>query len=99
MAWGRRREAAVRRIQRQFHVGVPGDRDRDPRRVDKKIAAVRLQSHPLTDKGGAEYRQHCAWFVYFNDDNKITRVVDYSDTKLVDEMILRVHTTKMKELQ
>lgn len=48
--------------------------------AEKKTAAVRLQSHPLTDKGGGEYRQHCVWFVYFNDDNKITRIVDYSDT-------------------
>jgi ketosteroid isomerase-like protein len=27
--------------------------------AEKKTAAVRLQSHPLTDKGGGEYRQHC----------------------------------------
>lgn len=67
--------------------------------AEKKTAAVRLQSHPLTDKGGGEYRQHCAWFVYFNDDNKITRIVDYSDTKLVDEMTIRVATAKMKALQ
>jgi ketosteroid isomerase-like protein len=67
--------------------------------AEKKTAAVRLQSHPLTDKGGGEYRQHCAWFVYFNDDNKITRIVDYSDTKLVDEMTIRVTTAKMKALQ
>jgi hypothetical protein len=39
------------------------------------------------------------WFVYFNDDNKITRIVDYSDTKLVDEMIIRVATAKMKALR
>jgi hypothetical protein len=37
--------------------------------------------------------------VYFNDDNKITRIVDYSDTKLVDEMIIRVATAKMKALR
>jgi len=66
---------------------------------EKKTAAVRLQSHPLTDRGGGEYRQHCVWFVYFNDDNKITRIVDYSDTKLVDEMIIRVATAKMKALR
>src|SRR5262245_314698 len=66
---------------------------------EKKTAAVRLQSHLLTDRGGGEYRQHCVWFVYFNDDNKITRIVDYSDTKLVDEMIIRVATAKMKALR
>src|SRR5215472_16699439 len=66
---------------------------------EKKTVAVRLQSHPLTDRGGGEYRQHCVWFVYFNDDNKITRIVDYSDTKLVDEMIIRVATAKMKALR
>ena len=66
---------------------------------EKKTAAVRLQSHPLTDRGGGEYWQHCVWFVYFNDDNKITRIVDYSDTKLVDEMIIRVATAKMKALR
>jgi len=67
--------------------------------AEKKTATVRLQSHPLTDKGGGEYRQHCVWFVYFNDDNKITRIVDYSDTKLVDEMIIRVATAKMNALR
>jgi len=67
--------------------------------VEKKTAAVRLQSHPLTDKGGGEYRQHCVWFVYFDDDDKVTRIVDYSDTKLVDEMIIRVATAQMKALK
>jgi ketosteroid isomerase-like protein len=67
--------------------------------VEKRTAAVRLQSHPLTDKGGGEYRQHCVWFMYFDDDNRVRRIVDYSDTKLVDEMIIRVATAKMRELR
>jgi ketosteroid isomerase-like protein len=67
--------------------------------VEKRTAAVRLQSHPLTDKGGGEYRQHCVWFMYFDDDNQVRRIVDYSDTKLVDEMIIRVATAKMRELR
>jgi len=67
--------------------------------ADKRTAAVRLQSHPLTDKDGGEYRQHCAWFVYFDENDKVTRIVDYSDTKLVDEMIIRVATARMKALE
>ena len=67
--------------------------------AERKTAAVRLQSHPLTDKGGGAYRQHCVWFVYFDENDKVTRIVDYSDTKLVDEMVLRVATAKMKALQ
>jgi ketosteroid isomerase-like protein len=67
--------------------------------VEQKAAAVRLHSLPLTDKGGGEYQQHCGWFMYFDDDNKITRIVQYDDTKLVDDMMLRVETAKMKALQ
>jgi len=66
---------------------------------EKNAAALRLHSHPLTDLGGGEYRQHCAWFIYFNNDGKITRIVDYSDTKLVDEMTLRVETARMNNLK
>jgi ketosteroid isomerase-like protein len=67
--------------------------------VEKKTAAVRLHSLPLTDKRGGEYQQHCGWFVYFDDHDKITRIVQCDDTKLVDDMTLRVATAKMRALQ
>jgi ketosteroid isomerase-like protein len=67
--------------------------------AEKKTAAVRLHSLPLTDRGGGSYQQHCGWFVYFDDDDKITRIVQYDDTKLVDDMTLRVQTARMKALQ
>ncbi len=67
--------------------------------ADKRVAVARLQSHLLTDLGGGDYRQHCVWFVYFDERDRVTRVVDYSDTKLVDEMIVRVQTAKMKLLE
>lgn len=67
--------------------------------AEKKTAAVRLHSLPLTDKGGGEYQQHCGWFVYFDDNDKITRIIQYDDTKLVDDMTVRVATAKMKTLQ
>jgi len=67
--------------------------------ADKRVAIARLQSHPLTDLGGGAYRQHCVWFVYFDERSRVRRVVDYSDTKLVDEMIVRVQTAKMKALE
>ncbi len=67
--------------------------------VEKKTAAVLLHSLPLTDKGGGEYQQHCGWFMYFDDHDKITRIVQYDDTKLVDDMTLRVATAKMRALQ
>lgn len=66
---------------------------------EKNTAALRLQSYPLTDIGGGDYQQHCAWFVYFNDEGKITKIIDYSDTKLVDEMMLRVQTAKISKLK
>jgi ketosteroid isomerase-like protein len=67
--------------------------------ADKRVAVARLQSHPLTDLGGGAYRQHCVWFVYSDERDRVTRVVDYSDTKPVDEMIVRVQTAKMKALE
>jgi ketosteroid isomerase-like protein len=67
--------------------------------ADKRVAVARLQSRPLTDLGRGAYRQHCVWFVYFDERDRVTRVIDYSDTKLVDEMILRVQTAKMKALE
>jgi ketosteroid isomerase-like protein len=67
--------------------------------AEKNTAVARLQSLPLTDLGGGDYRQHCVWFAYFNDSGKIRRLVDYSDTKLVDEMIVRVQTAKMQKLR
>ena len=67
--------------------------------TEQKTAAVRLQSFPLTDIGGGHYHQYCAWFVYFTEDGKIKKIVDYSDTKLVNEMILRVERAKMEKLQ
>ncbi len=67
--------------------------------ADKRVAVTRLQSHPLTDLGGGDYRQHCVWFVYFDEQDRVMRVVDYSDTKLVDEMIVRVQTARMKLLE
>ncbi|PYV65255.1 MAG: hypothetical protein DMG95_02115 [Acidobacteria bacterium] len=66
---------------------------------EKKTAAVRLHSLPLTDKGGGSYQQHCGWFVYFDHEDKITRIVQYDDTKLVDDMTLRVATARMRALQ
>jgi hypothetical protein len=36
---------------------------------------------------------------YFYDDDKITRVVQYDDTKLVDDMTVRVATAQMRALQ
>jgi ketosteroid isomerase-like protein len=66
---------------------------------EKRMAAARLHSHPLTDKGGGDYQQHCGWFIYFNDDDKITHIVQYDDTKLVDDVTVRVATTKMRALQ
>jgi len=60
--------------------------------ADKRVAVARLKSHPLTDLTGDAYRQHCVWFVYFDERARVTRVVDYSDTKLVDEMIVRMQT-------
>jgi ketosteroid isomerase-like protein len=66
---------------------------------EKRTAAVRLHSHPLTDKGGGAWRQHCAWFLYFDENDKVARIVQYDDTKLVNDMILRVETAKMNELR
>ncbi len=66
---------------------------------EKSMAAVRLHSDPLKDKGGGNYQQHCGWFVYFDKDHKITRIVQYDDTKLVDDMTLRVATAEMQALQ
>jgi ketosteroid isomerase-like protein len=45
----------------------------------KRTAAVRLHSHPLIDKGGGECLQRCEWFVYFDDNDKITRITQYDD--------------------
>ena len=67
--------------------------------IEKKTAAVRLHSLPLTDKGGGDYQQYCGWFVYFDDDGRITRIVQYDDSKLVDDMTVRVATAKMKALR
>jgi ketosteroid isomerase-like protein len=67
--------------------------------TEKKTAAVRLHSLPLTDKGGGDYQQHCGWFMYFDDNDKITRIVQYDDSKLVDDMTVRVATAGMKALQ
>ncbi|MBV8673507.1 MAG: nuclear transport factor 2 family protein [Acidobacteriaceae bacterium] len=67
--------------------------------AEKQTAAVRLHSVPLTDKGGGDYQQHCGWFVYFDDDDRITRIVQYDDSKLVDDMTVRVATARMKALQ
>ena len=67
--------------------------------AEKKTAAVRLHSLPLTDKGGGSYQQHCGWLVYFDHEDKITRIVQYDDTKLVDDMTLRVATARMRALQ
>jgi ketosteroid isomerase-like protein len=67
--------------------------------AEARIAAVRLHSYPLTDLGGGDYRQHCVWFLYFTEDDKVAKIVDYSDTKLVDEMIVRVATARMAALQ
>lgn len=50
-------------------------------------------------QGGGKYQQHCGWFVHFNDHDKITRIVQYDDTKLVDDMTLRVATARMRALQ
>jgi hypothetical protein len=38
-------------------------------------------------------------FVCFDDDDKIERIVQYDDTKLVDDMTVRVATAKMKALE
>ena len=65
----------------------------------KSMAAVRLHSDPLRDKGGGDYQQRCGWFVYFDQDGKIERIVQYDDTKLVDDMTVRVATAKMQALQ
>jgi len=35
--------------------------------VEKRMAAARLHSHPLTYVGGGDYQQHCGWFIYFDD--------------------------------
>jgi ketosteroid isomerase-like protein len=64
--------------------------------ADKRVAVARLQSHPLTDLGGGAYRQHYVWFVYFDERDRVTRVVEYADAKLVDEMIVRVEIAHMK---
>ncbi len=67
--------------------------------ADKRVFVARLQSHPLTDLGGIAYRQHCEWFVYIDERDRLTRVVDYWDTKLMDEMMVRVRTAKIKVLE
>jgi hypothetical protein len=67
--------------------------------VEKRMAAARLHSHPLTDVGGGDYQQHCGWFIYFDDADRITRVVQCDDTKLVDDMAVRVATAEMRSLQ
>jgi ketosteroid isomerase-like protein len=67
--------------------------------AEKRMAAARLHSHPHTDKRGGDYQQHCGWFIYFGDEDKITRIVQYDDTKLVNDMTIRVATAKMRALQ
>ncbi len=67
--------------------------------ADKRVVVARLQSHPLTGLGGIAYRQHWVWFVYFDERDRLTRVVDYCNTKLVDEMNVRVRTAKIKVLE
>lgn len=66
---------------------------------EKSMAAVRLHSDPLKDKGGGDYQQNCGWFIYFDQHDRIERIVQYDDTKLVDDMTLRVATAKMQALQ
>ncbi|WP_407181092.1 nuclear transport factor 2 family protein [Bradyrhizobium sp. STM 3562] len=67
--------------------------------VEKRSAAVRLHSHALTDKGGGQYHQHCGWFIYFDANDKISRIVQYDDSKLVDDMTVRVATAEMQALR
>jgi hypothetical protein len=37
--------------------------------------------------------------LYFDENDKVTRILQYDDTKLVNDMILRVATARMKALQ
>jgi hypothetical protein len=41
----------------------------------------------------------CGWFVYFDESDKVTRIVQYDDTQLVNDMTVRVATAQMKGLQ
>jgi len=58
---------------------------------------TRKKIPPLRD---CNYFPSPIWVAETTDDSgKIRRLVDYSDTKLVDEMIVRVQTAKMQELR
>ncbi len=94
---------AVKRQFMSFNENFTSDFEVTPTEIyldaDKRVAVARLPSHALTDLGGIAYRQHSVWFIYFDEQDRVTRVIEYLDTRLVDEMVVHVQTAKMKVLE